>query len=148
MSYSCFLTVTATQRPSMDGSRPSPARSPSFGVSPPRPPDQHSRPGSRLHLSEKEPQSNLQAIPITISPASPVTEVPPPRMSSEKKRPAGLRVRRSSSTDRDTSTSKRVQQMLKNRVHKGRAGITTISRKIGSGVVRNGNLKRSNSTPG
>lgn len=37
--------------------------------------------------------------------------------------------------------------MLKNRVHKGRAGITTISRKIGNGVVKNGSMKKFTSTP-
>jgi len=65
--------------------------------------------------------------------------------------------RRSSSIDReraagaDASKSKKVQQMqqiLKDRVHKGRAGITTVSRKIGHRVSRNGGMRRSNSTPG
>ncbi|KAJ6524440.1 hypothetical protein DFH09DRAFT_1372181 [Mycena vulgaris] len=54
---------------------------------------------------------------------------------------------RSLSIDRDTSKSKKMQQMLKNRVNKGQARISTISKKIGSGVVRNGTLRRSNSTP-
>lgn len=60
--------------------------------------------------------------------------------------------KRSLSSDRsggggDTSKSKKVQQMLKNRVDKGRAGISAVSRKIGHGVVKNG-VRRTNSTPG
>ncbi|KAJ7074707.1 hypothetical protein C8F01DRAFT_1101566 [Mycena amicta] len=55
---------------------------------------------------------------------------------------------RSLSIDRDTSSkSKKVQQILKNRMNKGQARISTISKKIGSGVVRPGSLRRSNSTP-
>ena len=46
----------------------------------------------------------------------------------------------------ETFKGKKVQQMLK-RVHKGQARISTISRKIGHGVVR-GSLRRSNSAPG
>ncbi len=59
--------------------------------------------------------------------------------------------KRSLSSDRsgtgDTSKSKKVQQMLKNRVDKGRAGISAVSRKIGHGVGKNG-VRRTNSTPG
>lgn len=55
-----------------------------------------------------------------------------------------LKLKRSFSSDRDTSKSKKVQQMFKNQVHKGHARISTISKK----VVRNGTLRRSNSTPG
>ncbi|KAJ7079363.1 hypothetical protein C8R43DRAFT_1177712 [Mycena crocata] len=96
------------------------------------------------------------AIPITISPATPEEtsrnfstdhkltekipeEVPPSAMNGSRNR--------SLSIDRDTSKSKKMQQMLKNRVNKGQARISTISKKIGSGVVRNGSLRRSNSTP-
>ena len=52
--------------------------------------------------------------------------------------------------EKDTSTSRKVQQMLKNRVHKGHVTISTISKKFGHGVVRtkSGNLRRSNSAPG
>ncbi|KAF8173314.1 hypothetical protein BJ912DRAFT_1024889 [Pholiota molesta] len=60
------------------------------------------------------------------------------------------KIKRSMSSERgtgDTSKSKKVQQMLKNRVHKSRAGITAVSRKIGHGVVKNGGLRRSTSTP-
>ncbi|KAJ3560060.1 hypothetical protein NP233_g11081 [Leucocoprinus birnbaumii] len=109
-------------------------------------------------------------IPITISPATPTTDSFPPNASepnpmdevlsqrsgfigSEKKN--SLRVKRSTSIDRgDTNKTKEkvqaVQQMLKNRVHKGRQGITTVSRKIGHGVRigrHHGGLRRSNSTP-
>ena len=62
--------------------------------------------------------------------------------------------RRSSSVERertagtDAFNPKKVQQILKDHVHKGRAGITTVSRKIGHRVSRNGGLRRSNSTPG
>ncbi|KAF9467554.1 hypothetical protein BDZ94DRAFT_1155674 [Collybia nuda] len=143
-----------TPRPSIDGGRPSTGKPPSFVLSPPSVHQIHNTPVAipAAALSEKMPRNDLQPIPIpiTISPATPDDEVPPRRSSSEKnekKTPGGLRVKRSSSIDRDTSKSKKVQQMLKNRVHKGQARITTISRKIGSGVVRNGSLKRSNSAP-
>ena len=62
--------------------------------------------------------------------------------------------RRSSSVERERTAGtdafrpKKVQQILKDHVHKGRAGITTVSRKIGDRVSRNGGLRRSNSTPG
>ncbi|KAJ7764907.1 hypothetical protein B0H16DRAFT_1526168 [Mycena metata] len=101
-------------------------------------------------------------IPITISPATP-DEVS--RNFSPEHKQLGEKIpeeiangggatnvngarHRSLSIDRgDTSNSKKLQQMLKNRVNKGQARISTISKKIGSGVVRNGNLRRSNSTP-
>jgi hypothetical protein len=79
----------------------------------------------------------VQPPPITVTPATPA--------EPEHKSPLSPRLKRSS-TDRDSSTGKKVQQMLKNRVHKGQAKISTISRKIGH--VRNGNLKRTNSAPG
>jgi hypothetical protein len=47
----------------------------------------------------------------------------------------------------DTFKGKKVQQMLKRVHHKGQARISTISRKIGHGVVR-GSLRRSSSAPG
>ncbi|KAF7416321.1 hypothetical protein PC9H_002586 [Pleurotus ostreatus] len=56
--------------------------------------------------------------------------------------------KRSQSSERDSSkASKRVQKFVKSGVHKGQATITTISKKIGNGVVRNGPLRRSTSTP-
>jgi hypothetical protein len=145
-----YFAAIATPRPSMDGSRPSPEKSAPFSVTPPSTSEHptHAQVQAPSDVEIDPPQNHLQPIPITISPAPPEPE---PRTSSEKpekKNYGGLRVKRSSSIDRDTSTSKKVQQMLKNRVHKGRAGITTISRKIGSGVVKNGSLKKSSSTPG
>ncbi|KAJ8496760.1 hypothetical protein ONZ45_g12328 [Pleurotus djamor] len=57
--------------------------------------------------------------------------------------------KRSHSSERDSSkkSTKRVQQFVKSGVHKGQATITTISKKIGNGVVRNGPMRRSTSTP-
>ncbi|KAH7914927.1 hypothetical protein BJ138DRAFT_1133034 [Hygrophoropsis aurantiaca] len=77
--------------------------------------------------------------PITVTPATPADpsrRFPLSEDASEK---------RSSSVDR----GKKVQQMLKNRVHKGQEKISTISKKIGHGVVRNGSLglRRSSSAP-
>jgi hypothetical protein len=77
----------------------------------------------------------------------PITVTPPTPADFERRFPLSPLLRRSS-TDRDSSTGKKVQQMLKNHVHKGQEKISTISRKIGHGVVRNGSLKRTNSAPG
>ena len=49
--------------------------------------------------------------------------------------------------ERGDKKGKRVQQMLKNQVHKQSARIGTISKKIGHGVARGG-LHRSTSAPG
>ncbi|KAG9312488.1 hypothetical protein JVU11DRAFT_6875 [Chiua virens] len=81
----------------------------------------------------------LQPPPITITPATPA--------DAERRFPIPPLSKRSFSSDRDTSAGKKVQQMLKNRVHKGQEKISTISRKIGHGVVRNGSSRRRNSTP-
>ncbi|ESK91333.1 hypothetical protein Moror_2796 [Moniliophthora roreri MCA 2997] len=96
--------------------------------------------------ANQAPQATLQPpIPITISPATPTEQ--------EKGEDAlGLSIEKSESgkrsqEGRDPSKPKKVQQMLKNHVHKGSARISTISKKIGHGVVRNGSLRRSNSTP-
>ncbi|KXN92633.1 Putative cargo-transport protein ypp1 [Leucoagaricus sp. SymC.cos] len=100
-------------------------------------------------------------IPITISPATPTENIqnaisPFEEVISEKggekekSKVNGLRVKRSISIDRgDTSKSKKVQQMLKDRVHKGRRGITAVSRKIGHGVSKHHqlHLRRTNSSP-
>lgn len=102
------------------------------------------------HSAESASVDVQSPIPITISPASPDLDT---RFDDqvieeqEKKTPDGSRTR-SASIDRDTSKSKKMQQMLKNRVHKGQAKFTAVSRKIGHGVVRNGPLRRSNSSPG
>ncbi|PPQ63641.1 hypothetical protein CVT24_004415 [Panaeolus cyanescens] len=50
--------------------------------------------------------------------------------------------------DKGTKKVQQMQQALKNRVHKGRAGLTAVSRRIGHGVSRNGaGLRQSTSTP-
>ncbi|KAG8215730.1 hypothetical protein J3R82DRAFT_7623 [Butyriboletus roseoflavus] len=78
----------------------------------------------------------VQPPPITVTPATPAD---PERKFSFPKRTFSM--------DRDTSAGKKVQQMLKNRVYKGQEKISTISRKIGHGVVRNSNLRRTTSAP-
>ena len=53
--------------------------------------------------------------------------------------------------EKDKSAGKKVQKMLKNRVHKEQRRISTIGRKIGHGVGRQRgglNLRRTSSTPG
>jgi hypothetical protein len=80
--------------------------------------------------------------PIFVTPASPATPDTPDINSGEK---------RSTSIDQDSSKGKKVQQMLKNRVHKSQARISTISRKIGHGMVKNSSvvsLRRTTSAPG
>ncbi|EGO23192.1 hypothetical protein SERLADRAFT_439938 [Serpula lacrymans var. lacrymans S7.9] len=76
-------------------------------------------------LSEKAP-------PIMITPATPAEPNSQFHLATDP-----LNEKRSLSIDRDTSAGKKVQQMFKNRVHKGQARITTISKKIGNGMVRN-----------
>jgi hypothetical protein len=69
--------------------------------------------------------------------------------SKHKRRSSSLERERTAGTDASRPKKvQQVQQILKDRVHKGRAGITTVSRKIGHRVSRNGGLRRSNSTPG
>jgi hypothetical protein len=95
-------------------------------------------------------------IPITISPATPdetsrnfsVDHKAAEKIPEESVNGTIKGRGRSLSIDRDTSKSKKMQQMLKNRVNKGQAQISVISKRIGSGVVRNRTLRRSNSTPG
>ncbi|KAJ7854317.1 hypothetical protein B0H14DRAFT_2756738 [Mycena olivaceomarginata] len=136
------------------------------GPSEPSPSHVQQQPASAVPLDdEHEPLTlPIPIIPITISPATPdevtrnlsttdhkLTE----NIVEEKEKPNGTgngsvdgSRGRSLSIDRgDTSKSKKMQQMLKNRVNKGQARISTISKRIGSGVVRNGTLRRSNSTP-
>ena len=93
-------------------------------------------------------------IPITITPATPAptSEDATPRNSTAtahepngEKRSVSL-----DEKDRDVSRGKKVREVLKDRVHKGQATITTISKKIGHNVGRhsNLNLKRTSSAPG
>ncbi|GBE85832.1 predicted protein [Sparassis crispa] len=94
-------------------------------------------------------------IPITVTPASP--GITSPLYSAESSTPSQpepgeeLEKHRASgeSNHRDMSRGKKVRQVLKSRVSKGQATITTISRKIGHNVGRHGSLhmKRSNSAP-
>lgn len=119
-------------------------------------------------------ESLLVPIPITISPATPEGEPVEVLVirgtnegekekeknkkekdeEKEKKGANGMpsKSKRSTSSERiarsgDTTKTKKVQRLLKDQVHKGRAGITAVSRKIGHGVTKNGPLRRSNSTP-
>jgi hypothetical protein len=119
-------------------------------------------------------ESLLVPIPITISPATPEGETVDVLVvrgtnegekekeknkkekdeEREKKIANGIpsKLKRSTSSERnarssDTTKTKKVQRILKDQVHKGRAGITAVSRKIGHGVTKNGPLRRSNSTP-
>ncbi|KAG5637480.1 hypothetical protein H0H81_004451, partial [Sphagnurus paluster] len=132
---------------SIDGTRAS-EKAPSFVISPPGDTMSHPEmpaPVPVRYSIEVTEQETLQpvAIPITISPATPETEHAPRARGKSH----GATGKRSSSIDRDTSKSKKVQQMLKNRVHKEQVRITTISKTIANGVVRTGSLKRPNSTP-
>jgi hypothetical protein len=117
---------------------------------------------------ESQLQLPVAPIPITISPATPtldpvndtsshLDEVLSEKNGSsnekEKTKLGGLRVKRSISMDRGDITKNKkvqqVQQMLKARVHKSRAGITAVSRKIGHGVSKHHqlHLRRTNSSP-
>ncbi|KAG6874001.1 hypothetical protein C0995_007958 [Termitomyces sp. Mi166 len=123
-----------TQRPSVDGDAAATGAS-SFAIAPT---DDGPVPYSPTHESN-EKQDTLEPIPITVAPATPDSEAPQRQIgkSSSTKH-------LSSSFDRDTSKGKKMQQMLKHRVHQGRARVSTISRKIGN---KTGSLKKANSTP-
>lgn len=101
-------------------------------------------PGSlRLSIA---PADESAPPPITVTPATPADaehRFPLSRESQDK-------VKRTASVGGDPSAGKKMQQMLRDRVHKGQEKISTISKKIGHGVVRNGglHLRRSNSAPG
>ncbi|KAG6918514.1 hypothetical protein DXG01_013876 [Tephrocybe rancida] len=137
-------TGQPTPRPSMDGGRPLTDKTPSFVVASPSDENTSLYPAPAVSFTESnEKQETLHPIPITISPAPPDSENVLPTNGKRNNHSS----KRSSSIDRDTSKSKKMQQMLKNRVHQGRARVSTISRKIGNGVAKTGSLKRSNSTP-
>ncbi|KAG1772464.1 hypothetical protein EV702DRAFT_1134016 [Suillus placidus] len=94
-----------------------------------------------LSLGQQDlPSSELP--PITVTPATPADPHRQFPFSMDEK--DSLKGRRSSSAD---GTGRKVQQMLRARVHKGQEKISTISKKLGHGVVRNGNLKRTRSAP-
>ncbi|OBZ73220.1 hypothetical protein A0H81_06881 [Grifola frondosa] len=96
-------------------------------------------------------------IPITITPASPGIQTPSysqeERFSAEAGRlgEKSMSEKRLSLDDnhRDMSKGKKVREVLINGVHKGRARVTTISKKIGHNVGRHHSLQlnRSNSAP-
>ncbi|KAF9530120.1 hypothetical protein CPB83DRAFT_201136 [Crepidotus variabilis] len=122
-----------------------------------------------INEAPNSPTASLLApIPITISPATPdaekieamggITDNDKERDDERKKKNVTtipIKMKRSSSSERDgrssdaTKTKKvqQVQQILKDQVHKGRAGITAVSKKIGHGVTKNGGLRKSSSTP-
>lgn len=83
--------------------------------------------------------------PITVTPATPADAECRFSVGGELQE----KVKRSVSMGADPSTGKKVQQMLKDRVHKGQEKISTISRKFGHGVVRSSSLhlRRSSSAP-
>ena len=104
--------------------------------------DQHETLG--LSLGDQDPQSS-ELPPITVTPASPA--------EPDRHFPLNMDEKESSLKDKRSysdGAGKKVQQMLKARVHKGQEKISTISRKLGHGVVRNGglSLKRTTSAPG
>ncbi|KAG7085583.1 hypothetical protein E1B28_003136 [Marasmius oreades] len=99
-------------------------------------------------LSQTASDSLQPPIPITVSPATPDATEKTSFDQSEKADKETVKRTLQPERERDSSKPKKMQQMLKNHVHKGSARISTISKKIGHGVVRNGPLKRSNSTPG
>ncbi|KAJ3899328.1 hypothetical protein F5879DRAFT_1061659 [Lentinula edodes] len=114
----------------------------------------------RPSLSNTSSTELQPPIPIMISPAtpdgtgSPANGQNPLDVKKEKRKEvesdnvSDKHLRISAHThDRDASKSKKMQQKLKSQVHKGSARISTISKKIGQGVVKNGSLRRSNSTP-
>lgn len=104
--------------------------------------------------SQEDVPGDLMPIPITVTPATPGVTLEEGstaqlggagEANGEKRSSASL-----DEKDRDVSRGKKVAAVLKNRVHKGQARITTISKKIGHGVGRHGslNLKRTTSAPG
>src|ERR1700722_1046855 len=110
-------------------------------------------PPDPIHPRQPEnarPISALPSVPpIHVTPATPdegTRHIHTIYVPSEELAP--IEEQLSPTTEKDASKSKKVQQMLKNRVHKGHARISTISKKIGHGVARTGSLRRSNSAPG
>lgn len=91
---------------------------------------------------------NLNGIGGVATEPPPITVTPP--TPANTKSHFLVSEKRSFSIDQESSTGKKVQQMLKSRVHKSQVRITTISRKIGHGMVRNGgaSIRRTISAPG
>lgn len=139
------MTNRTVERSSIDTARNSEENRPPSDYALANP---HASEGGHTSTSEKhvhDPQglnsaleSNAEPPPITVTPATPAE---PDFLTSDK---------RSMSIDRESSTGKKVQQMLKSRVHKSQRRISTISKKIGHGMGKNGNasLRRATSAPG
>ncbi|KAG5338199.1 hypothetical protein C0989_008017 [Termitomyces sp. Mn162] len=120
-----------TPRRSVDDGAATTGRSPFISV----PTDDSAAPYSPTHESH-EKQDTPEPIPIIAASTTPDSEAP--QHQTGKPSPT----KRSSSFDRDTSKGKKMQQMIKYRMHQGRARVSTISRKI-----KTGSLKKANSTP-
>ncbi|KAG1744916.1 uncharacterized protein EDB91DRAFT_1271102 [Suillus paluster] len=101
--------------------------------------DQHGSLGVSIGAQDLAPS---ELPPITVTPATPAEPNRHFPLSMDEKE--SLKDRRSASAD---GAGRKVQQMLKARVHKGQEKISTISRKLGHGVARNGHLKRTSSAP-
>lgn len=86
----------------------------------------------------------INIVPATPN-ATPMQEHTAPSFLSQNGG-AGRNSHSSDVRDQLGATGKRVQRILKHRVHQGTSRISTISKKVGSGVTAG--LRRSNSTPG
>ncbi|KAI0065171.1 hypothetical protein BV25DRAFT_1798883 [Artomyces pyxidatus] len=91
-------------------------------------------------------------VPITLTPASPAiaNENGIEHQLSLSTSPRQSLEDNAKEKEKDTSAGKKVQKMLKNRVHKEQQRITTIGKKLGHGVGRHNNslrLRRITSTP-
>lgn len=94
-----------------------------------------------VDIASAEKPTPLAPMPIMVTPATPAEGAydGPPRSASMDSSRSSLD---ESVTEKGHSSSagKKVQRMVKNSVHKGQTSITTISRKIGHGVKRQGSL--------
>ena len=119
---------------------------------------------SSMFPVQEQPENMLSVpeppIPITVTPASPMAHTP--AFSQEQlggvstpasAREAQLSEKTRLSVDTTRNKGKKVREVFISGVHKGRARVTTISKKIGHNVQHVGrhnsmHLKRSNSAPG
>lgn len=118
------------------------------------------RPSAQFPAVEEQPEptstTTLDAPPITVTPASPLPQTAfsqdQVNRTSLNGKEEGSGEKRLSVDDGQTNRGKgkKVREVFISGVHKGRARVTTISRKIGHNVGRhNGvHIKRSNSAPG
>ncbi|TBU45371.1 hypothetical protein BD309DRAFT_890639 [Dichomitus squalens] len=126
---------------------------------------QEARASAMFPLPEEQPENGLAAqdppIPIMVTPASPMGPSPAyssdqlngdhqlPVTSAHEAQPSE---KSRLSTDTNRGKGKKVREVFISGVHKGRARVTTISKKIGHNVQHVGrhhgvHLKRSNSAP-